>query len=111
MNLGRLADFATMLPGTAMLRVYFLPSLASKTAVGFDVSTSFSVGWSEPRLRFYRFVSEAQLNWYGRDLHLGFHDKCRRDPSSMPVFEESYFQNTKNLSLVLPGVRATANLS
>ena len=47
--------FAIILPGNATLKVYFLPSDASKIAVGFDVSIS-SKGLLEPLLRFtYKF--------------------------------------------------------
>ena len=66
-----------MLPGSAMLRVYFRPSSASKTAVGLEVLTSVFVGCSEPRLRFYQLVSYAQGKSHERDLHLGFHDGMR----------------------------------
>lgn len=57
-------DFATILPGSATLTVYFRPSVASKTAVGFEVSTSLFAGWSEPRLRFCEIVSRAQISWH-----------------------------------------------
>lgn len=45
-------DFAMILPGIAMLRVYLRPSFGSKTAVGFEVSTSDPMAGSGSRFRF-----------------------------------------------------------